>query len=120
MFKNIRFRKPGFRFLKADKLPGFQNSDNPGRVPGFKTGYSGRIRIANFGKPGTRYPVFFFFKYKKRKSKTLNQFFLLAYFFLLLSAAPSIFLNFHSFSSIFNFTHFPPNHNTQSNQNQKP
>ena len=53
-----RSEKPGFRFLKPGILPDFPYSDNSGRVSGFKTGYSGRRRIANSGKPGTRYPVF--------------------------------------------------------------
>ena len=56
-----RSEKPAFQFLKPGKLPGFPNLDISGRVPGFKTGYSGRIRIVNFGKPGTRYPVCNFF-----------------------------------------------------------
>ena len=59
-----RSGKPGIRFLKPGKLPGLPNSDNSGRVPGFKIGYSGWIQIANFGKPGTRYPICNFFKKK--------------------------------------------------------
>ena len=53
-----RSEKLAFRFLKLGKLPGFPNSDILGWVPGFKTEYSDRIRIANFGKSGTRYPIY--------------------------------------------------------------